>query len=227
MDTPDFNSMPSKPPIIIVLAAGRSTRFRAQGGVGNKLDAAIGLLGVKEHVLQSVRDSGLAHVTVEPTHLAHLSNPGMGDSIANGVARSVKAALRSGNDTGNDQLPGGWLILPADLPLIQSATLQLAAKSLIRAQEMQTATGGDAHPMQQRVTIAPVYQGQRGHPVCFSRGFLQQLLALTGDEGARALLQEHPPELVEVDDIGCVLDVDTPQLLDEAKAVWLKRQQTR
>jgi len=78
---------PPNLPTVIVLCAGRSERFRALGGMGNKLDAKLGSLSVKEHVIQSVRQSGLPFTIVEPKDLSHLSGAGMGDSIAFGVAQ--------------------------------------------------------------------------------------------------------------------------------------------
>jgi CTP:molybdopterin cytidylyltransferase MocA len=39
---------------------------------------------------------------------------------------------------------------------------------------------------------------------------------LQGDEGARRVLQQFPPHLLDVDDEGAVWDVDTPQRLAQA-----------
>lgn len=63
---------------------------------------------------------------------------------------------------------------------------------------------------------APVFQGQRGHPVLFARALLPQLLALTGDEGARQVLRGLGDRLalVETDDAGVLLDVDRPADLE-------------
>jgi molybdenum cofactor cytidylyltransferase len=60
--------------------------------------------------------------------------------------------------------------------------------------------------------VVPVFGGQRGHPVGFSRAFGAQLMALRGDSGARAILAAHPAQIrqVEVSDAGVVKDIDTP-----------------
>jgi molybdenum cofactor cytidylyltransferase len=57
---------------------------------------------------------------------------------------------------------------------------------------------------------APVYRGERGHPVGFAGALRDELLALTGDSGARAVLERHRAEmrLIECDDPGVLLDVD-------------------
>jgi molybdenum cofactor cytidylyltransferase len=54
--------------------------------------------------------------------------------------------------------------------------------------------------------------GRRGHPVLFSAPLFPQLLALTGDEGARAVLQKLGGALatVEAPDEGVLFDIDLP-----------------
>ena len=60
--------------------------------------------------------------------------------------------------------------------------------------------------------VVPSYRGERGHPVGFGSRFKQELLSLSGDAGARALLKLHADQLVrlDVDDPGVLQDVDTP-----------------
>ena len=56
--------------------------------------------------------------------------------------------------------------------------------------------------------VAPVHDDRRGHPVLFDATHLGRLRACSGDVGARALLEEHPVHLVEVDSPGVLLDLD-------------------
>jgi len=186
-----MTSAPLSPslPVVIVLAAGRGERFRAAGGTTGKLDALLEGRTVLDHVLNAVSDSGLPVHVVRPEHLSHRDLPGMGDSIAAGVTATAQAC--------------GWLILPGDLPLIQAATLQQVAQALM------------ALPAGQH-TVQPRHEGQRGHPVGFTRACGEALRALQGDEGARRVLQQFPPHLLDVDDEGAVWDVDTPQRLAHA-----------
>ncbi len=105
---------------------------------------------------------------------------GMGASLACGVRASMDAA--------------GWVIALADMPALAPATIAAVRDALLR--------GHDA--------CAPVFEGQRGHPVGFGSSCRAALLALTGDAGARSVLIEHPPLLIDITDPGCVLDIDTP-----------------
>ena len=178
--------MPQALPTVIILAAGRSTRFRAASDGQDKLQALLGTLSVREHAIAAVQASGLPFHVVEAAHTAHIDQPGMGDSIATGVRACSQAA--------------GWVILPADLPLIQPATLRAVAQALAN-----------------NTVVQAVYQGQRGHPVGFAAACGPGLMALTGDQGARSVLQVHAPYALAVDDAGCIHDVDTPEALDAAR----------
>ena len=169
-------------PTVIVLAAGKGERFKASGATQDKLESLLCGLAVREHVLAAVRASGLPWHVVERRHTAHLFNPGMGDSIACGVAATPDAH--------------GWLVLPADLPLIQPQTLLAVAEAL-----------------QQHAVVVPRYAGQQGHPVGFASSCREALMQLTGDHGARAVVAQHTPCRLDVDDEGCVLDVDTVDAL--------------
>ena len=169
-------------PTVLVLASGRGERFAASGGTVHKLQALLGGKTVLEHTLDAVRASGL------PWHLEDAGHPGMGDSIA--------AAVRATRDA------AGWLILPADLPLIQAATLLQVAAAL-----------------QTHDVVVPVYQGSRGHPVGFGAACGPALLALQGNQGAAPVVRAHAAIELIVDDIGCVTDIDTLDDLARAQAL--------
>ena len=59
--------------------------------------------------------------------------------------------------------------------------------------------------------IVPTYHGRNGHPVIISAAFKDDLLALTGDVGARQLIQRYAKSVghFELDDDAVVSDVDT------------------
>lgn len=169
-------------PTVIILASGRGERFTASGGSTHKLQANLAGKTVLERTLEAVRGSGLAW------HLEQGSHRGMGDSIAAAVHKTSQAR--------------GWLILPADLPLIQSDTLWAIATAL---------KGHDV--------IVPVYRGRRGHPVAFSSVCHQALLNLKGDRGAVFVVREYGAMELVTEDIGCVTDVDTVDDLRTAEGL--------
>ncbi len=174
---------PAIRPTVIVLASGRGERFTASGGQVHKLQALLGGKKIIDWTLDAVRASGL------PCHLEDAGHPGMGDSIA--------AAVRATHGA------QAWLILPADLPLIQSATLLSLAQAL-----------------QQSSLVYPVVAGQRGHPVGFGRAYATQLASLKGNKGAAQLIKAGEAIELIVNDRGCVTDIDTLQDLERAHRLW-------
>ena len=187
-----FSKIDNSLPTVVVLAAGRSERFKAATGGQHKLDTMLQGLSVLERILASVQASGLPFHVVRAVDIAQIENAGMGDSIATGVT-----ATQSAN---------GWLILPADLPLVLPKTLLALAIELASHEVM-----------------VPVYESQRGHPVGFSAMCGEALRKVAGDQGAARVVAQHKAHLVPVDDIGCVLDVDTPEQLARAESVLLER----
>lgn len=174
-----------------MLAAGRGERFAASGGQGHKLAALLAGRPVLDHVLQAVQDSGLPFHVLRPD----VSRPGMGDTLAAGVRATADAP--------------GWLILPADLPLVRASTLRAIALAPPGA------------------VVVPVYRGQRGHPVRFSVDCRAALLALSGPIGAAAIVRAQAAAgglaLMPVDDEGTVTDIDTLDDLRRAEALLARR----
>lgn len=100
--------------------------------------------------------------------------------------------------TGIEQLPAdadAFVIALADMPFVSVQTLMAIRDSL--------AKGADI--------VVPVYLGQRGNPVGFSRKHLPDLHSLHGDRGARQLLQTQSVTEIEVDDPGILRDIDRPE----------------
>jgi molybdenum cofactor cytidylyltransferase len=184
-------------PSVLILAAGRGERFRASGGDTHKLQAMLGDRTVLQTTIAAVQASGL------PWHVEYGPHPGMGESIAAAVSATSRA--------------NGWLILPADLPLVQTRTLQTLAAQLGQL---------DADLLQ---VIQPFYHAQKGHPVAFTRAALRSLLALHGDQGAscvvKAAAQSQALKRWDCDDLGCVLDVDTVSALEQARQLLRQRLQ--
>ncbi|MEX2334450.1 MAG: nucleotidyltransferase family protein [Pseudohongiella sp.] len=108
-----------------------------------------------------------------------------------GMGHSLAFGIRS--------LPAHWdacLVCLADMPFINASTLQ----------QIHTRASRD------RILI-PTYQQQRGHPVAFGRDFFTELTQSRGDTGGRDVIKNHPDQLVlvELDDIGILQDIDTPE----------------
>lgn len=192
-------------PVVIVLAAGRGTRFN---GPAHKLLQPLGTSNVLGTTLGHVLASQLPMVVVATPAIAEIAGRsvatrdivvipegaagraqlhGMGYSIACGVSARPDAT--------------GWLILPGDMPMVRPETLQSVARAL-----------------EQHTVAYAQYRGRRGHPVGFASELYSELATLTGDEGARRLLARYPAQGVELDDPGVLIDIDTAADLADVAA---------
>lgn len=191
---------PVSNPVVVVLAAGRGVRF---AGPGHKLAQPFQDGSVLGTTLTQVLKSGLplvvvtteAHVGEATKQVAHRDVLLLtAEQAQRGMARSIVAGVSARADA------RGWLILPADMPLIQPQTLRSVAAAL----------PGQA-------CVVPTHGGRRGHPVAFSAELFPDLLALDGDEGARRLLMRYPVRTIEVPDPGILIDIDTHNDLQVAR----------
>jgi molybdenum cofactor cytidylyltransferase len=184
----------------ILLAAGSSRRFGADkrlhelpDGTPMALASARHLAAVCLRTIVVIRpdDMELARLLAAEgleTVVCAAAEQGMGHSLSSGVAASADA--------------DGWLIALADMPYIQRPSYDAVVGAL-----------------QEGAHIArPVFSGQMGHPVGFSAECFSALLALTGDQGGKAIIDADPGALMvcPVDDPGVLKDIDQPSQIRPA-----------
>ena len=70
-------------------------------------------------------------------------------------------------------------------------------------------------PVEGRGIVVPVHEGKRGNPILWDRRYFADILALSGDEGARSLLKRHMEQVaeVEVGEDSVLRDFDTVESL--------------
>ena len=179
----------------ILLAAGAGRRFGADklihslpNGDAVAVRACRNLLAGTDNVLAVVRPgseklTALLQAEGAEVRVCADAEQGMSASLVFGVRARPEAA--------------GWLIALADMPWIAPATIRKVADTL-----------------RSGMTIAaPCWQGRRGHPVGFSRILAPDLAALSGDEGAKTVIQAYLEHLhlVDCDDPGVLQDIDKPE----------------
>ncbi|WP_411287908.1 NTP transferase domain-containing protein [Phenylobacterium sp.] len=110
-------------------------------------------------------------------------------SHAEGMGASLRCAIASLPEDAQ-----AVFVFLGDMPRVPIAVLEPLAQA-VRA-------GAPA--------AAPLFAGRRGNPVVLARDLFPDLLALTGDAGARGVLQSLGPALalVEAPDDGVLFDVD-------------------
>lgn len=180
------------PPTIVVLAAGFGSRFK---GARHKLDEPLHGSTVLGCTLRQAVASQLHVVLVTTAPFVAVATEVLATSdivvlslaeASRGMGHSIAAGVGERPDA------GGWLILPGDMPMVRAQTLRSVAAALER------------HPV-----VYAQYHGRRGHPVGFGSELYSELIALTGDEGARRIVARYPVHGEELDDPGVLVDVDT------------------
>ena len=121
------------------------------------------------------------------------------EHAAEGMGASLACAARAAGDA------DGYLVALGDMPFVRPSTIAAVRDAL---------AGG-------ALLAAPYWRARRGHPVGFGGRLRGELEALTGDEGARRLLEAHAAQLVKVPvgDPGAIRDIDQPSDLAPPLAV--------
>ena len=104
-----------------------------------------------------------------------------------GQLSSLLVGIGHAESVGSDAV----VVLPVDIPLVQSATVAALVSAL-------TSTA--------RPIIRPRYHGRHGHPVLFAAPVFPELRAADPAVGARPVLRRDPSRVMEV-------DVDDPAIL--------------
>jgi len=190
----------------IVLGAGRSSRMGEQ----NKLLATVGGVPMLQRVVDAAVKADVCSVTVvtgsqaeavqkllQGHHVNYVHNP----EYREGIAGSLKRGLSSLDDDID-----GVIILLADMPFITCTHIN----ELI----------AEFNPATERDIVAPMREGRLGNPVIWSARYLPAMMNLSGDRGARPLLDEFAANVWEVPmgDDAIFMDVDTSAELTEANS---------
>lgn len=109
----------------------------------------------------------------------------------NGMGHSIAVGMR---ELTQHSKANSVAICLADMPHINPRTLMSLA----------------THASPSRIVV-PRYAKRIGHPVLFGRSFWPYLCDLNGDRGAKSVMDRFPEavDLLDVDDPGVLLDVDT------------------
>jgi CTP:molybdopterin cytidylyltransferase MocA len=185
---------------LVVLAAGRSSRMRGRDKLLEEVDGQPLIRRMARRAAQAGPtrvvlgpDQADRRAALEGLELEVLDAPagaGMAASIVTGVAG----------------LNGPVLVLLADMPEITARDLHLMLSLHAQAPDI--------------ILRAASRAGAAGHPVVFPADLLPDLSCLTGDRGARDLLQREARRvhLLPLEDDRALVDLDTPEDWDRWRA---------
>jgi molybdenum cofactor cytidylyltransferase len=184
----------------VVLSAGESSRM-------GRPKALLPIEGETfiERIVTALRQAGLEKILVVLGHnaemlaqrIAHLPVTVLGNvDYRKGQLSSLQVAVRH---LQGDEGCHGILMHLVDHPYIDAGLVKLLVQRF-------EASG--------KLIVVPRFRGKRGHPVIFARSLFEELLQAPLDQGAKAVVNAHRGETLEVDanDEGVTLDIDTPEL---------------
>lgn len=135
-------------------------------------------------ITEIIENSFEERVGVLMSESAHL---GMGASLASGVRKFGLDCPRL----------RALFVAHGDMPCVRTSSLITLRESIRNLPA---------------TIVRPESNGTPGHPVGFARRFFKEIAHLTGDTGARTILERHPNAVrpVNLQDPGVCLDFDTP-----------------
>lgn len=181
---------------VVLLTAGKSSRF----GKHNKLLAPWQGKTVLDQVITHLMQADIRNIQVVTGHdhkpiqeicekwqLFWHHNPNYAAGMGSSIAIGAKAVPPNAS---------AIMILPADLPTLKPQTLRTIACANA--------------PLETSIVV-PHLGEKRGHPVRFGKAFREELEALDGKQGGRAILMKnsHAVKFLQVYDTGIIEDIDT------------------
>jgi len=113
------------------------------------------------------------------------------ENAAEGMGASLACAVRATPQA------DAWLVALGDMPYVRPSSIAAVRAALEAGASL----------------AAPYFHARRGHPVGIHARHKSQLIALAGDEGAKAVLAQHGAALLKipVGDPGVIRDIDRPE----------------
>ncbi len=149
---------------------------------------------IRHIVVVTGRDSAQVRAAVDDLNVTCVHNP---DFATGEMLSSVKVGLRAlpdGLGLRRHKPVTGCFIQPADMPSLPVDVIRKLAMAHERGWN-----------------VAPRYDGRRGHPVLLDRSYWRAMLELPAEAKPRAVIEgaRERLRLVDVDDEGVLLDIDT------------------
>lgn len=195
---------PGKPGIAaVVLAAGRASRMGS-----NKLIAELDGEPIVRRTVRAVLGSRARPVIVVTGHEAEAVRAALAGldvqfahnpDFALGMSTSLRVGVAAAGAV------AGALICLGDMPKLEARHLDTVIDAY---------RSGDPDEI-----IVPTCDRKRGNPVLWPQSYFAEIAELTGDVGARALIDRHAEQvrLLAIDDPAILVDVDTPAALAELR----------
>lgn len=183
----------------VVLAAGQSRRM----GTSNKLLIAVEGEPLVRRTVSALRASPVSQVIVVTGHQdaeVRAALAGLNVTIVHNprYAEGLSTSLKTGLD--------------ALAPDTDAAVIGLGDMPGVKAEHV-TRLMARFDPESDRAIGVPTHNGKRGNPVLWARRFFEDMFAISGDVGAKALIGANESLVYEIEfgDTAVLTDLDTPE----------------
>jgi molybdenum cofactor cytidylyltransferase len=204
----DRKPLPQHAPRItaIVLAAGKSSRMGS-----NKLLIELSGKPLLRHSVEALKASSVHDVIVvtgnepervqtalERLEVKFVHNANYAEGLSTSLKRGLAAVPAETDAT---------LVCLGDMPLVDAQTINRLVAAFNVAEH--------------RTICVPTFEGKRGNPVLWGRQHFIAIEGIEGDQGGRLLLDALSDEVVEVEvkTQAVLVDVDTPDAMQEVKSI--------
>ncbi|NGP75032.1 nucleotidyltransferase family protein [Balneolaceae bacterium YR4-1] len=127
---------------------------------------------------------------IDPGSFTFVINEKWREGIASSIRKGVEETLKNHPDTEN------LLFLLSDQPFVSTELIRQLLTE---------------HRKETKEITASSYKGDIGVPAIFSKSLFPLLLELSGDQGAKKIMKQHPERVVAVPFEMGHFDVDTPE----------------
>lgn len=188
--------MDNQPGLYILLAAGFSSRF----GSPKLLHRLLSGKSIINTTIDTLNKSGCDFVVVireDDTELsAHLNSLNTSLVKVSGAEQGLSSVIAEATSFLSSRTADWIGICLADMPYIQPQTFA----------DLASHTTSD-------IIVRPRFREKLGHPVLFGRDYFDELIKLTGDDGAKSIIKRFPHSLriIDVDDPMVLHDIDRPE----------------
>jgi len=223
-----------KEPYAVVLSAGYSSRMK-------KFKPLLPIGGVTaiELLTSQIRAAGITDIIVVTGYGRELMLPVLNrnglaevynDDFAGGMFSSIKAGIHKGRE----MFPAarGCFLMPVDCPLISRDVIikmkkeiadgAAGSKEEIDAESSDPKEESNAEVSGNDDFYVPVFEGKKGHPIFIPAMYFDEICSYDGGGGLKAVTDRYWDKMVrvDVDDEGCLLDMDTPEGYEEILAFF-------
>ncbi len=184
--------------VLVLLAAGKSNRF---GDIGNKLDQMFLARPLGLHVAVALESMPFKkRVAIVDGCALDYSDHGFELRHNEDPDRDMASSVRMGVDCAQDCDADAVLIALADMPRVTASHIYRMFDAADAADAVVASSDGiDPKP-----------------PALFGKGRFEEILAIEGDKGARAMIRAGRHVVTSPSEL---IDVDTPEELDELRAL--------